>query len=440
MNLRRTLATAVATAVTAPVLLVAAAPAFADAPPVSTRQLMKDRAEDHTDERPDRITDAELKRLEKAAAEAKKKYDDAVAAKKAAVQGLKDGSAFPEQTAAYAAAKTAATEAATKKDEADKAVTDAEKKLAELPDTATPEETEAAQKAVTDAKAAAKTAADTKTAADAKRELARLDVIEAEVRQSRKIGELQIAVEEALAAKTEAEKAYADAKEAAEEQEQEEDCPDVPGFSTVVTGMPEKITAGTTVDLKLRVANDSAVQQMDEVLPLVSVFGTGSDESDESDALDEFLDLKWSATGSSDWKSIRGGDFLDVLGPLKKGEHIDIKLRLEVDKKAPAGEGLLMADGMFFNDSDASCGYTAELDEHEFQVKAVGAGKPAEKPKSGTSSVTAQGNTSQQPVGTLANTGSNSATPKIALAGGAAVVLGAGAVLVARRRKGSDAA
>ena len=55
---------------------------------------------------------------------------------------------------------------------------------------------------------------------------------------------------------------------------------------------------------------------------------------------------------------------------------------------------------------------------------------PTTKPAGDTAEVT----------GNLAETGSSSSTPAIALAGGAAVVLGAGAMFVVRRRRNGDAA
>ena len=55
---------------------------------------------------------------------------------------------------------------------------------------------------------------------------------------------------------------------------------------------------------------------------------------------------------------------------------------------------------------------------------------PVTKPAGDTSKVT----------GSLAETGSSSSTSMIALAGGAAVVLGAGAMFVVRRRKNAGAA
>ncbi len=61
--------------------------------------------------------------------------------------------------------------------------------------------------------------------------------------------------------------------------------------------------------------------------------------------------------------------------------------------------------------------------------------KPTGKPQS---DMKPQGGSEQLPVtGSLAHTGSSSALPAIGLIGGAAVVAGAGAMFVVRRRKGA---
>ncbi|MFE9412494.1 LPXTG cell wall anchor domain-containing protein [Streptomyces sp. NPDC006704] len=76
--------------------------------------------------------------------------------------------------------------------------------------------------------------------------------------------------------------------------------------------------------------------------------------------------------------------------------------------------------------------------------------KPAAKSAGGGSTPTAQGGAAATPLnsttaaatpgatGTLAKTGSSSAMPQLALAGGVAVALGAGAVVLTRRRKAAD--
>ncbi|MFE0512487.1 LAETG motif-containing sortase-dependent surface protein, partial [Streptomyces sp. NPDC058964] len=66
-----------------------------------------------------------------------------------------------------------------------------------------------------------------------------------------------------------------------------------------------------------------------------------------------------------------------------------------------------------------------------------GTAKPGDKgDKGGKISVKKpQGNVSELPTGSLAETGSSSALPMIGLVGGLAVVAGAGAVFAVRRRR-----
>lgn len=76
MKIRRALATAVAAAVTAPVMLLSVTPAFADTKPVA-----------QTENKSSKPT---IKELEAAAAEAQKAYDEAVLAKADALLVLKE--------------------------------------------------------------------------------------------------------------------------------------------------------------------------------------------------------------------------------------------------------------------------------------------------------------------------------------------------------------
>ncbi|MFI6009588.1 LAETG motif-containing sortase-dependent surface protein [Streptomyces sp. NPDC051243] len=95
--------------------------------------------------------------------------------------------------------------------------------------------------------------------------------------------------------------------------------------------------------------------------------------------------------------------------------------------------------------ADGSCGGYPDFDHHEFQILAkaddADHGEGTEGKPGTTDNTTEQGGSSTTPVngnggsGSLAETGSSDVLPKVALAGGAALVLGAGAVVVARRRK-----
>ncbi|MET8377582.1 LAETG motif-containing sortase-dependent surface protein [Streptomyces microflavus] len=421
MKIRRVLATAVAIAVTTPAVMLSVTPAFADTKPAAQPQAKPT-----------------VKELEKAAAEAQKAYDEAVAAEKVARKVVDEAlsDSAPLAVAAKAARK-AAEDAATAKTTADKAVTDAKAALDALPPEATPEEKAAAEKTLAEAETAATSAATAKTTADAEAKTAVDLADDARVAAVRVYGKAQAAVEETLAAKTAADAALARAKE--EENQGGGECLDEPGLTTVVTGFPSKVTAGTATTFSVRVTNGTD-KDMEKVLTYASVHAT-----DKSGAKDiaKYLKLKWSSASSPKWKTVDGDLYIDTIGALKRGEHGDIKLRLDVDAKAPAGQGLTFIAGDYFNKD--GCGLTPDAAVNKFDIKAA-AGKPDPKPSktaAAGSGVTPQGSGSSVPVnttnGSLAATGSSDATAQIALAGGAAVVLGAGAMfLVRRRRTGAD--
>ncbi|MFG2330646.1 LPXTG cell wall anchor domain-containing protein [Streptomyces sp. NPDC048604] len=429
MKIRRMLATAVAAAVTTPVVLLSAAPAFADTKPAATQQEQQKPT---------------VEELERRVAVAQKAYDAAVAALAKATAAreaaVKDDA--PLAKAVEEAKKAADTAyAAWKAAEAKQA--EAEAALKALPDTATPEERAAAEKAVADAKkVTTRLSAETFLADDAY------------VTATKNLNDARTAAynaeELAKKAKDEAFKALEAAKAALEKAKEEEedggegeDCVAEPKFTTVVNGLPSKVVGGTTVNFTMKVTNGTA-KKMDEVYPYAFVHAFDTKGLKE---LDKYLDLEYYSGGS--WKDADEETETEFgignVGPLKAKSSLTVKLRLKVDAKIPAGQGAAFVAGDYWNE-DESCGGTPDLDYYEFEILAKGSdagkvddakGKPG-KPNGNT----AQGGTSNTPVttGTLAKTGSNDAVPQLAMAGAAAVALGAGAMFVARRRKaGADA-
>ncbi|MGW4233612.1 LAETG motif-containing sortase-dependent surface protein [Streptomyces sp. NPDC004980] len=420
MKIRRILATAVAAAVTTPVLLLSVTPAFADDKPAAQTQEKKQS----------------IAELEKAAAAAQAVYDDAVAAESAAKAALiATGSDTFPLTVAAKAAEVVAAEAATAKTAADQAVVDAKAIVDGLPDTATEEEKTAAATALTEAEAAAVTADEAKTAADAAVVTAWDARDDARVDAARALGQAKEATKAALADKTAADEALAEAKEEAEEEG--EDCVPEAKLTTVVTGLPSTVVAGTKVNFKLRVTNGTE-RTMDEVLPFAYVHATDGSGLNE---LDDLVKLQWLSGSSSKWKTVDNEHYMDAISPLKAGAHADIKMRLAIDASAPAGNGITFVAGDYFNDN-GTCGGSPDLEGYEFLIAAAGS-KPGKvddaKPgatKPNTSDLKPQSGTSASPVnGSLAATGSSSATSQLALASGAALAIGAGAVFVVRRRK-----
>ncbi|WP_217222230.1 LPXTG cell wall anchor domain-containing protein [Streptomyces anulatus] len=442
MKIRRALATAVAAAVTAPVVLLSVTPAFADTKPVTQTQNKQSKPT--------------IKELEAAAAEAQKAYEEAVKARdkaqitvRRALEELSQDS-HPLVIAANAA-KQAAKDADTAKTAADKAVTEAQTALDALPADATEEQRTDAETALSEAEATAAAAATAKTAADTKATDAREAVSDARVEAVRVAGVADKALEDALAAKIAADAALAKAKKEAEEEVDEgEECEPENDLTAKVTGLPTELVAGTTTAFSLRVTNGSD-RRLDEIITYVGVHAT--DKTGLKDT-GKFFRLQWSSESSPKWKNVKD-DYIDAVGALKPGARTDLKMRLTLDKATPAGNGVAFIAADFYN-KDGSCGGTPGADMYEFDVKAAGS-KPGKtedaKPKPATTTKPGgngsghqpQGSTSGTPAktgtdGSLAATGSSSATTSIALAGGAAVVLGAAAVFVVRRRKaGSEA-
>ncbi|MFJ1675463.1 LAETG motif-containing sortase-dependent surface protein [Streptomyces sp. NPDC088251] len=415
MKIRRILATAVAAAVTTPALLLSVTPAFAD-----------DKSAAQTQEKPS------IAELEKAAAAAKAAYDDAVAAESAAHAALE---ALLSDTAPLAvaakAAQAAAAVAATVKTDADQAVVDAKAAVDALPETATEEEKTAAATALTKAEADAAVAGEAKAAADAK-VVEALDARDDErVAAARTLDRAQKATKAALADKAAADEALAKAKEDGE------DCVPEAKLTTVVTGLPSTVVAGTKVNFNLRVTNGTD-KTMDEVLPFAYVHAT--DRSGLND-IDDLVHLQWSSASSSTWKTVDNEHYMDAISPLKAGAHADVKMRLTIDASAPAGNGITFVTGDYFNDN-GTCGGNPDLKDYEFRIAAAGS-KPGKvddaKPsttKPNTSDLKPQSGASASPVsGSLAATGSSSATSQLALASGAALAIGAGAMFAVRRRK-----
>ncbi|MHC3820120.1 LPXTG cell wall anchor domain-containing protein [Streptomyces sp. DT9] len=431
MKIRRILATAVAVAVTTPAVLLSVTPAFADAAPTAQTQAKPT-----------------LEELEKAAAEAQEAYDKALAAKTAAYGVLEEALSDTAPLALAAkAAKTAADEAGAAKTAADQAVTDAKAALDALPETATEEERTAAETAVTGAEATAATAAADKTAADAKAKEADTASDDARVAAVRAYSLVQKALADALDAKTAADDALAKARE---EENENQDCVAEPGLTTVLTGVPDSITAGTTTALTLRLSNRSG-KAMDNVLAHAFTHATDTSGLKETDKL---LHLQWSTASSPKWHSIGGDHLINGIGPLKAGAHADIKLRLTIDASAPAGNGAAFVSADYTNEN-GSCGGNPDIAMYDFGVAKAAKPKPGKTDdtdpgKAGTTGTTgttgtsggsgpsAQGTASSNPVttggGTLASTGS-SGTSQLGLLGAAAVALGAAAMFVVRRRR-----
>ncbi|MFF9016182.1 LPXTG cell wall anchor domain-containing protein [Streptomyces sp. NPDC014870] len=429
------LATAVAAAVTTPVVFLSAAPAFADTKPSAPAQTQNDKQ----DQAPD------IDQLKKDVAAAQKVYDAAVVAHNDAKKAFKE---FDESTThplkvARDDAKKAADAAATAKTEADAKLATAQAEL-DAANAGTDEAAKTAAKEKFDAaKLVADTAATTKTAADATLTAAVTAVGDKSVALSAAEQAASDAKDEALKKLDAAKEALRKAQEEeGEEEPPHEDCFPDEKFTSVLQGLPSKVVAGTTVDFKLRLTNGTD-RTMDEAYAFIALHAF--DEKGLK-PLDKYLDLEWYEVvkGKGTWNDVPTAEELPV-GTLKPKAFADIKLRLKVDADTPAGQGLTFTAGDFWNE-DGTCGGTPiDMTEYEFDILAKGTDPGKVEDATGTpggKNTTTQGGTSTTAVttGQLAKTGSNDAMPQIALAGATAVALGAGAMFMVRRRKaGADA-
>ncbi|MBH5336452.1 LPXTG cell wall anchor domain-containing protein [Streptomyces pactum] len=171
----------------------------------------------------------------------------------------------------------------------------------------------------------------------------------------------------------------------------------------------------------------------------------GAIDAEDFEDVSKYLTVEWYDEGAG-WKPVDDevGYFASIT-ELKPNEYSDAKLRLKVDAKTPGSYGFAMAIGAY-HDEDDLCGFSEYMD-YEFDVLVAGTkpgtevppaeGKPStEKPKPAP-----QGGLEELPVtGELAETGSSSALPTIAVIGGVAMAAGAGAIFVVRRRRGAGAA
>ncbi|EPH45862.1 hypothetical protein STRAU_1058 [Streptomyces aurantiacus JA 4570] len=228
-----------------------------------------------------------------------------------------------------------------------------------------------------------------------------------------------------------------------------------------LSGLPGKIVAGSGWhEFTLTAANPSD-EDLGEVEWLAAVDNFSPSE-DEKDWLSTYARIQFYDPEAKGWKSIideveSGVSFGKTT--LGAQEQVEIKLRLNISKKAPAGDGYALGLGGYL-DAEQNCVHNAFAffdftvlkagsgNEHPGEAKPrPGAVKPPvlaeKKPQGGAKPIkqvkTVPDAAEIPPTGNLAETGSSSMLPTIGIVGGIAVVAGAGAVYVVRRRSDSDA-
>ncbi|MFJ4975931.1 LAETG motif-containing sortase-dependent surface protein [Streptomyces coeruleorubidus] len=204
-----------------------------------------------------------------------------------------------------------------------------------------------------------------------------------------------------------------------------------------ITGLPGKIAAGSGWHkFSLNVANnsDSTLNDLD--------FFAGASPDKNGEELFSSKQVQLQAWDPQDkiWVDLNEGGYavgyVGYTDELKPEYLVNIPLRLNVKPSAPVGAGFSLGATIYSDNNDECTGF-GEI-SYKFQIVSAGTDTDGTKPQEGGKApVTDEkpsGNTPEV-TGSLAETGSSSALPMISLVGGAAVVAGAGAVFVVRRRK-----
>ncbi|GGW83837.1 hypothetical protein GCM10010297_00370 [Streptomyces malachitofuscus] len=204
-----------------------------------------------------------------------------------------------------------------------------------------------------------------------------------------------------------------------------------------ISGLPGKITAdGKWRKFSLNMQNNS-----DSVLRDLDFLAGASADADGAELfeMEEVFLEAWDPDAKVWDRLDEGGEALGYVGftdELEPGYEVNIPMRIMVTKAAPIGAGFSFGASIY-GDIDGEClglGYAS----YKFQIVAPGTNTDGTKPQvGGKAPVTDKKPASTTPkvTGSLAETGSSSALPMIGLVGGVAVMAGAGAVFVVRRRK-----
>ncbi|MFG3658186.1 LAETG motif-containing sortase-dependent surface protein [Streptomyces sp. NPDC047706] len=202
-----------------------------------------------------------------------------------------------------------------------------------------------------------------------------------------------------------------------------------------LSGLPETIVAGSGwTEFSFDVSNNGD-EPIKKIKPLIGVAAFGWDEEDYSGEI--VVQVFDKAAGS--WHTLADAAGEGATFPafdLGAGQSTSYPLRLSVSGKVPEAIGLT---GGFAQYSDAEGCWMADDPNgwfYIFDILAAGsdAGDPQDaKPQGGMAELDEVNDVDA--TGSLAETGSSSALPMIGLAGGVAVVAGAGALFVVRRKK-----
>ncbi|MEQ8142366.1 LPXTG cell wall anchor domain-containing protein [Streptomyces sp. OP7] len=210
-----------------------------------------------------------------------------------------------------------------------------------------------------------------------------------------------------------------------------------PDLRSGLSGLPETVVAGsgwTTFSFDVSNRGDEEIKN---IKPLIGVAAIGWEDARDYSGK---ITVQAYDKGTGTWNTLaeaagEGATFAAF--SLGAGQSVSYQLRLSVSGQVPDALGLT---GGFAEYADTEGCWVADDPNgwlYFFDILAAGsdAGEPDDaKPQTG--GVKELDKVSEVKVtGSLAETGSNSALPVIGLVGGAAVVAGAGALVVVRRRR-----
>ncbi|MDK0521618.1 LAETG motif-containing sortase-dependent surface protein [Streptomyces sp. ML-6] len=210
-------------------------------------------------------------------------------------------------------------------------------------------------------------------------------------------------------------------------------------LDTSIDGLPGKIARGSGWHkFKMNVYNSSksTVKNVDYFA------GASSDEAGDDLFRSKQVRLQALDPETGTWEELsedgRAVGYVGQSDEIPAGYEVDIPLRINVRSSAPVGSGFTLGAGLYVGDKDCQ-GVT----DVAYKFKIVEAGGSGSTPQTGgrapVPSTKPADNRTGRVTSSLAETGSSSALPVFATAGGVAVVLGAGAMFVVRRRRNGDA-
>ncbi|WP_406496708.1 LPXTG cell wall anchor domain-containing protein [Streptomyces sp. NBC_00846] len=207
-----------------------------------------------------------------------------------------------------------------------------------------------------------------------------------------------------------------------------------------INGLPGKIARGSGWhQFKMNVYNSSK-----SVVKEIDYFAGASSDKDGNDLFkSKHVSLQALDQDTNKWEDLNeGGRAVGYVGQsdeIRPGYEVDIPLRINVKSTAPVGAGFTLGAGLYVGDKDC-LGFS----DVAYKFKIVNSGESGSTPQTGGTAPVPSTKPADNPTGkvsgSLAETGSSSAMPVFAAAGGAAIVLGAGAMFIVRRRRNGDAA